>query len=264
MKAYRFNQMVNQKIVDGILQGYKNYIQERAEKNSQMKISTAYAWVKGNHIDGQTATECEDIGIGYKKAKAGYTWGYLQFIADNDQSMFIIKNSRYFNKQNVSGGRGISGKRQEARSEENYLKKLSRINHNVDFPTQLSFFPDDSNSQGSMTIFDDLVMDTLEDNDASKLQDTFNKFYIIAYEIDQGNMIASIKAWMPNPADDIAYQVEDLTELINSSTVDLSNLDTSVLENDQVEFDHDSPTATDYDIFHEHDLPSEDEGNNKG
>ncbi|MCH6268880.1 hypothetical protein [Neobacillus citreus] len=262
MKKYQLNKDVSQRIVDGILQGYKNYIQERTEKNTQMKISTAYAWVKGNHIDDQTATICEEVGIKYSKAKAGYTWGYLQFTNLDENTMFIIKNSKYFNEENFPGGTAFTGRKRRSLNNENYLKKLSKINQDIDFPAELTLFIDDMLPR-TMTLFDDSVMKSLEDNDVSKLQADFDKFYIITYETDQFNMVSSIKVWMPNPINNKAYLVEDLTDYIGSSTIDITDLDTSVLENDYLDFDYDSPTALDYDIFHEDDLPKEDEGNSK-
>ncbi|MFX0560731.1 hypothetical protein TEPIDINF_002165 [Tepidibacillus infernus] len=258
MKEYQLGKQVSQRIVDGILQGYKNYIQERIEKSQQMKISSAYAWVKGNHIDDQTAIKCEEIGIKFNKARAGYTWGYLQFIDENESSMYIIRNSRYFDEENFSKGRKVTGERNRDQENENYLKKLSKINQNIQFPTEPTLFMDETDVHKSMTLFDDAVMKSLLDSDVAKLQQEFNKFYIITYEIDQANMIASIKVWLPNPENDKAYLVEDLTDLINTSSIDLTDLDTSVLENDQLEFNNESTNAIDYDIFHEDDLSKED------
>lgn len=262
MEKYLFHKEINQRIVDGILQGYKNYIHERTEKSTQMKISTAYAWVKGNHIDDQTAAICEEIGIKYSKARAGYTWGYLQFTNPCERTMFIIKNSKYFNKDNFPGGTGMSSRKRRTANEENYLKKLSKINQNVEFPIEPTLFVVEMLPH-TMTLFDDSVMKSLEDNDISKLQSDFNKFYIITYETDQTNMVSSIKVWMPNPINNKAYLVGDLTDYISSSSVDIADLDTSVLENDYFEYDYDSPTAVDYDIFHEDDLPKKDKGDNK-
>lgn len=52
-----------------------------------MKISSAYAWVRGNHIDDQIAEECNDMDISFTKAKAGYTWGYLQCNIEKEKRM---------------------------------------------------------------------------------------------------------------------------------------------------------------------------------
>ena len=257
MKAYSFSSEVNQKIVDGILHGYKNYIRERNDKRSTMKISDAYAWVKGNHIDDQIATECEDIGIVYKKAKAGYTWGYLQFSSSEDKSMFIIKNAKYFNSDNFPGGKGIKGNKKRNTDEENYLKKLSRINRNIDFPEELSFFPKETAIPEFMSILDESVLKSLEDTEVTRLQKDYDKFYMVTYAIDQAFMISTIQVWMPNPVDNKAYLVDDLTEFIENSPIDFGNVDTTVLEEDNMEYDYESPTAVDFDIFHEDDFDKE-------
>ncbi|MCU7711136.1 hypothetical protein OK414_03630 [Priestia sp. JV24] len=257
MKEYSFSAEVNKKIVDGILHGYKNYIHERNDKRNTMRISDAYAWVKGNHIDDQIASECESIGISYNKAKAGYTWGYLQFSSPQEKSMFIIKNAKYFNADNFPGGKGIKGDKRRNTDEENYLKKLSRINRNIDFPEELSLFPKETEMPEIMSIFDDNVMKSLEDTEVTRLQQAFDKFYMVTYEIDEAFMISSIQVWMPNPVDNKAYPVDDLTELIAHSPVDFNNIDMTALEEDALDYDHESPAAYDFDIFHEEELDKE-------
>lgn len=86
-KRNRMSADVNQSIVNGILQGYKNYLEERKAKRAEMKISSAYAWVRGNHIDDQIAEECNEMDISFTKAKAGYTWGYLQCNIEKEKRM---------------------------------------------------------------------------------------------------------------------------------------------------------------------------------
>ncbi|WEG13309.1 hypothetical protein PU629_02785 [Pullulanibacillus sp. KACC 23026] len=246
MKQYRFSRELNQSIVNGILNGYKSYVEERNEKRRTMKISDAYAWVKGNHIDDQTAIECEDIGILYKKARAGYTWGYLQFSSSDNKSMFIIKNAKYFNPDNFPGGKTIHGEHIQTRDHETYLKKLSRINENVEFPEEYSLF-DESHEFEMLSIFDDQVLKSLEDDEVTQLQKEYSKFYIVTYEIDEAFLISKIQLWMPNPVNNIAYLVEDLSELIGESNVNLAELDTTVLNNDIYDYD-DSITAIDFGI----------------
>ena len=174
-----------------------------------------------------------------------------------------MKEYQFNNEENFPQGREVNGKRKRDRNNENYLKKLSGINENVEFPIEPNLFSEEIMKHKSMTLFDDSVMKSLEDSDVNNLQKVFNKFYIITYEIDQINMISSIRVWIPSPVNDKAYLVEDLTELINTSSVDLTDLDTSVLENDQFDFDYESPNAIDYNIFHEDDLSQEDEGNDE-
>ncbi|KIQ82245.1 hypothetical protein RW25_04120 [Bacillus sp. L_1B0_8] len=256
MQEYTFSSAVNQVIVDGILNGYKSYIHERNEKQRTMKISDAYAWVKGNHIDDQTARECASVGIEYKKAKAGYTWGYLQFSSSEDKSMFIIKNAKYFNEGNFPGGKGIDGNKKRKKNDENYLKKLSRVNHKIKFPETRSL-PKESGFVEFLTLFDDNTLKSLEDTEVSKLQKAYDKFYIVTYEIDEAFMISKIFLWMPNPHNEKAYLVDDLTGLINNSSVDFEDVDTTVLENDEMDSNYESPAAFDYDIYHDEELDDE-------
>lgn len=107
---------------------------------------------------------------------------------------------------------------------ENYLKKLAQINYSVDFPAPITLIPEEKIQQ-SMTIFDDAVMKSLEDTEFSRLERDYDNFYIITYETDQFHMIASIKAYMPNPVNDKAYLIEDLSVYIESSSIDISDLD---------------------------------------
>ncbi|KYG30042.1 hypothetical protein [Alkalihalobacillus trypoxylicola] len=246
MKQYRFSNDMNQKIVDGILQGYKNYVDEREEKRKSMKISSAYAWVKGNHIDDQTASLCKEIGVEYKNATAGYTWGYLQLVSKDTRKMFILKNARYFNKDNFPGGTGVNGKKNKEKKKDNYLKNLSKINQDVDFPKEKNLLTDDNPT--FLRLFDDNTLKSLEKSDVNKLQKDFDNFYIVTYGLDEGNMISNIKVWMPNPNNDVAYEVDDLTSLISTSSIDITDIDTSVLENDLMDDDYTYNTAFDYDI----------------
>ncbi|MEN1934983.1 hypothetical protein AAIE21_05070 [Paenibacillus sp. 102] len=261
MQGYTFDAGVNQVIVDGILNGYKSYIDERNEKQRTMLISDAYAWVKGNHIDDQTARECAKVGIEYAKAKAGYTWGYLQFSDSEDKSMFIVKNAKYFNEENFPGGKGINGKKRRKTNDENYLKKLSRINHNIIFPEARTLFTGEEENIEFLSIFDDNTLKALEDTDVKKMQEEYNKFYIVTYEIDEAFMISKILLWMPNPNDEKAYLIDDLTELINNSSVDFDDIDITVLESDELDYNYDSPAAVDFDIFHEEELDREQTNN---
>lgn len=257
MKQYQFSSELNQSIVNGILQGYKNYIDERKVKNEELRISSAYAWVKGNHIDDQTAEECLSMGITYEKAKAGYTWGYLQFKIGSERKMFIVKNAKYFDEENFPGGRGIRGQKRSGH-EENYLKKLSRINKDIDFPGQLSLIPA-NNKDENYVIFDDQIMKDLDESQVRNLENEYDQFYIITYEIDEGYMISKIRLLMPNAFDNKAYEVQDLSEFIGSSTVDFSDVDTDILIGEGTDY-FEETTAAEYEIYHEDEINEEEKG----
>lgn len=258
MQQYRFTDEVNEKIVSGILNGYKNYVEERNHKYRTMKISAAYAWVKGNHIDDQMANECKEIGITYNTAKAGYTWGYLQFHSGDTKSMFIVKNAKYFNSENFPKGKGIKVNKKR-NNDENYLKKLSEINYNIDFPAD-SLFSKKYYGVETLSIFDDNILKSLEKTEVSKLKKEYEKFYIVTYEIDEAYMISEIKVWMPNPVNDRAYEVDDLSHLIELSAVSFDDIDTDILDNDDQEYDYNSPAATHYEIYHESEFDKSKDG----
>ncbi|ALX50116.1 hypothetical protein AOX59_16955 [Lentibacillus amyloliquefaciens] len=256
MEKYRMGSTMNQSVVNGILQGYKNYIEERKAKKEEMHISTAYAWVKGNHIDDQTAEECKESGISFTKAKAGYTWGYLQFNIDNDKRMFIIKNAKYFDEDDFPHRKDVRGQKHKASDKETYLKRLSRINSNVDFPEEPTLFPEEKENK-IMSIFGDETLKELEDPQARELEYKFNQFYIITYEIDESFAISNIRMLMPNPDNDKAYEVENLSKFIGTSTVTFDENDYEALAEDGFDVP-DTPAATEYDIVLQEELFDDD------
>lgn len=232
MNEYRFDKRVSQAIVNGILQGYKNYLEERNEKKTSMKISTAYSWVRGNHIEDQTALFCEEVGINYTFARAGNSWGYLQFTNDQERQMFIVKNGRYLNKRNITTGNNVNEYINDEKLNKNhYLYKLAQINHHIDFqqPVQLELPLD-----GETVAFEDqFISFSIADDELKEVQKEYVYFYIISYEIDRYGMISRIQLLLPSPVDGQAHLVEDLTPYIGTSTIDLSTVDTAIAIEDR-------------------------------
>ena len=246
MKQYRFDHKINQIVVDGILQGYKNFLEELREKQETMKISSAYAWVRGNHIDDQTATLCENVGIQYLYARAGYSWGYLQFTNEEERKMFIVKNGQYLDQTNVSKRKGISTNSSSIQlNKNNYLYKLAQINHNVDLRRSIQLqLPLD----GEIVVYENDTLIDIVDDDLQELQDKYDYFYIITYEVDRSGMISRIQSLLPSPIDGRAYEIEDLTKYIETSDVDLTNIDTSIVYQGQEKLPAEYPEAIQYDI----------------
>lgn len=224
LEKYRLSSKVNQAIVDGILQGYKNYLIERREKKQSMHISDAYAWVRGNHIDDQVARECKELNIKFEKAKAGYSWGYLQYKLEDEKRMFIVKSGRYFNKENYL-------KKNNNESKASYLDTLAKINDKIKFPENLIQEDDDLN-QIQVTLFAEEVMRNLDESEEKKLKDEFDAFYIVIFEVDKHHVISKIQLLLPNPSNKRSYVIEDLTELISKSSVTFTNEDYEVLVDD--------------------------------
>lgn len=212
---------LNQNIVDGIMRGYSDYLEVREEKFNELRISSAYAYTKGNHIDDQVSRYCEDLGYVYSIEVAGASWKYLQF--KNEDSLFIVRNARYFDKDRVSQGKNALGDVGEERS---YINRLMQVN--------VPFF--DSNfskintipTQRQLSIEDFGIRGSAKELDKIAQSEKFSRFYIITYEIDALHQIREIAVYLPNPFDNTAIEVENLSEYIRPESV--RELDESTLE----------------------------------
>jgi hypothetical protein len=49
MDQFKFKSEHNKMIVDAIVEGYRDYIEHRKDRKAKMKISSAFAWTKGNY-----------------------------------------------------------------------------------------------------------------------------------------------------------------------------------------------------------------------
>lgn len=195
------------------MHGYQEYLDVRKEKFSTMRISGAYAWVKGNHIDDHIYKECESEGVTSKIAKAGLSWQYLQFSHENEEVLFIVKNGRYFSKNQVSKGKDATGAIRSSKM--SYMENLMKINKNIKF-NEAEFSPLEV---GQLELLEDTPL-TQDDNDEiSKIESNYNRFYIVTYNIDENHLISNISLFLPNPYDNKAYHVEDLTTYISEAPV---------------------------------------------
>ncbi|GAA0444801.1 MAG: hypothetical protein ACQEWU_16180 [Bacillota bacterium] len=211
MKYYQFEEDIAQGIVDGILQGYKDYLAVRKEKKEELKISSAYAWVKGNHIDDSIARTVHEFGVTYNPSKAGYAWGYLQFKQEDEKILFIIKNGM------KHGSKLPSNKKFNV--ENNYLSKLSQINRFADFTSSKG-----KNNISEQMTFDDFPINDEElEEEINQNANNFKRFYIVSYTIDENKMIASIDLLLPNPHEMIVYRSDNWTKYIDSSSIRIEN-----------------------------------------
>ncbi|MED3539314.1 hypothetical protein ABEX53_29515 [Bacillus toyonensis] len=210
MKEYKFSDNAIQHIVDGILKGYKSYLVERKEKSKTLIVSSAYAWVKGNHIDHYVKMECDKLGINFKKAKAGYTWGYLQFKNEDDRIMFILKNT-----STISDTMPTSKNKFD--EEINYINKLSEINNDVTIygkpikkESKIESKPKQLNIWGTDLEIEEEV-----------LKQKFKRFYIIAYSIDsETKWLSDIQLILPDPATKTMYRIDSWKKFIGTSKIE--------------------------------------------
>lgn len=246
MDQYKFSPEHNKMIVDAIVDGYRDYIEHRKDRKSKMKISSAFSWTKGNFIESKLAEECISHGFAYKKSKAGLTWDYLQFIHGDSKILFLIKNAAYFNEECFSQAKlpNDSGKKGPRRT---YLHELSKINKDLAFPSTRQSSKRGKETerveQLSLFILESRVRDELEDFTSS-----YNQFHILTYALDEAYQISEIRHYLPNPNDNVAYLVEDLSDFISGAELTEEDRDVVAPEmNDDVM----DPAAFDIGIYEE-------------
>lgn len=71
---YKFESVHSKKIVNAIVEGYREYIEHRRDCHEKMIISSAFAWTKGNFIESKIAEISGNLILSYRKAKAGLAW----------------------------------------------------------------------------------------------------------------------------------------------------------------------------------------------
>ncbi|WP_242228025.1 hypothetical protein [Bacillus cereus group sp. BfR-BA-01392] len=95
-------------------------------------------------------------------------------------------------------------------------------------------------------MFDELPFASLTNEEVSEIAKQYDRFYIVTYEIDDEFLINAVNLWMPNPLDNKAYLVEDLSDHINTKTshiIEMEEQTKAILQNST-----EMPDASLYDI----------------
>ncbi|TFJ92405.1 DUF5986 family protein [Lentibacillus salicampi] len=208
MDQFKFDGDQSKRIVDAIVEGYRDYIEHRKERYEKMIISSAFAWTKGNFIESKIAEVNGDLT--YKKAKAGLTWDYLQFIQGDKKLLFLIKNAAYFNEDSFS--HAVLPNRSKSDGHlRSYLHELSKINRGLEFSPSQQSQENTTEQSMQLSLF---VPENQVKEELDRLQNVYNEFHILTYKIDKAYQISNIMHYLPNPDDNIAYRVEDLSDYI--------------------------------------------------
>ncbi|MCF7758225.1 hypothetical protein MKY66_01255 [Paenibacillus sp. FSL R5-0766] len=221
MEQYKFKSEHSQMLVDAIVEGYREYIDHRKDRKRNMKISSAFAWTKGNFIESKIADYCGEQGFTHKKSKAGLTWDYLQFTHEESKVLFLIKNAAYFNENSFSSAKLPTGVDNKG-AFRTYLHDLSKINNDLEF----SLIQPRRNEHGELERVEQLSFPISESQvsrvkeELEHLASTYNEFHILTYAIDDAYQISKVQHYLPNPNDNIAYFIEDLSDLISGAELD--------------------------------------------
>ncbi|OPG99480.1 hypothetical protein B2I21_04550 [Chryseobacterium mucoviscidosis] len=246
MEQYKFNSEHSKMIVNAIVDGYRDYIDHRKDRRENMKISSAFAWTKGNFIESKIADYCGQQGFTHKKSKAGLTWDYLQFTHEDSKILFMIKNAAYFNENCFSRAKIPTGGGNKGPFR-TYLHDLSKINKDLEFSPDPRLFSAQEKGerveQLSFPISESQVSRVKEE--LENFASTYNEFHILTYAIDDAYQISEVQHYLPNPDDNIAYFIEDLSDLISGA--DLNDDDREVLAPDMEDIV--DPAAYDIEIL---------------
>lgn len=194
-----------QAIVDTLILGNNEYLEERASKKNSMAVSGGYAWTRPNHLDDSFAKAGLPFISEYKLKTAGESWQYLEFHASNDnkKTMLIIKNKPRLEATYES----------KSHKHSQYLIDCASINSNiakkepfkgVEEKIQLELFAD----------FPDFSKNTVKE----QFKD-FQAFYVIVYEVDQSKHITKVEVVMPNPHTQVLERVQDLSNCLRESEI---------------------------------------------
>lgn len=222
LERYKFNSKDSKTIVNAIVNGYRDYVEHRIERDKKMIISSAFAWTKSNFIETRIANEVNRRNISYKTATAGLTWKYLQFYYTDSKRLFIVKNATYFNENSFSNH--ISPNRSKGRTR-SYLHELSKINHHITFPNTKQIQAEFTNSGSEQLVL--YIPGTSIDDELESIKSTFEEFHVITYKIDASYQISEIIHYLPNPDDNIAYKIENLTKYISGA--ELSDMEREII-----------------------------------
>ncbi len=247
MEQFKFNPEDSEEIVNAIVEGYREYIEHRKDRFEKMAISTAFAWTKGNFIESKIAEISPTLNLSYRFAKAGLTWDYLQFIYGDTKKLFLIKNAAYFNENCFS--QAILPNQKKSKGRRTYLHELSKINQSLEFTFDYQYQPSSQQSeQLSLFVTEERIKEELE-----QFQKNYNEFHILTYEIDDAYQISKIMHYLPNPENNIAYKIEDLSKYISGSELTDEEREVIAPELDNGIID---PAAYDIGIFEEEDEES--------
>lgn len=227
MDDFKLPTLMAQRLVDGLMGGYKEYLAERKQKQQALTISGAFAWTRSNFIDSKISQLfSQDDTVDSQIDKAGYAWEYPQFIqeSDSDRALIIVKNARQV-KRNFNGATASIDKN-------NYLYRLAGINNTWSAAGLLSGKPTDRVVQLELALPE---ATTDFEHLAEQVSSNFSKFYIVTYEVDNvSKMISDIELTMPNQSKMTLSPIQNLTPLISRSQFQINSEELETIQGDQV------------------------------
>lgn len=211
MEEQIFTPEQSRKIVDTLIVGYNNYLNERITKYREMAVSDGYAWTKANHIDDAFAKAYKkgelDFITDFNLERAGQSWGYLEFEGESrlGKTLIIIKNmtrlSQTFEK---------SSDRQPSQ----YLLDYAQIS--IPF---IKKHIGDYDGFAEQVVLDILPVKENYHVPLETVREKFEEFFVIVYESNAYAQLQSVQVVVLNPENQQIVPVQDLTMYLAESSI---------------------------------------------
>lgn len=201
-----------QQLVDGVANGFNNFLSMLKREVPNLAVSGGLAWAKGDYIDTGIKNEIEDTNsVKISKQRAG-SWPYLSFelpsLKTKKPNLLIVRNARTLKET-------VNGNPQEMPS---YLKKDAAINNPLFESGKIKTRPLPQAIQLELLpseAYSPKINSASEEN--NQFSQEYDCFYILTYEIDQNQMIKSIKLTMPNEKTSSLVTIKDLSEMLKGA-----------------------------------------------
>lgn len=214
----RLGERQGQAVVDGILEGYKNYLQERREKKESMKVSYAYAFTKGNHIDDAVVRRLDKLieKATLEKIKGG--WEHFEFSFQNGVScFFIIKNASR-----------VKAATKKGKNESSYLIDYAAILNN-DWIEEERLRENQQKEEDMVIQLSMLTEGEQKKLDRRKQVRDHDRFYLVTYETNELKMITRIELVALDAVTRELHQIQDLSPYIQTSDIEVTEAETSIV-----------------------------------
>lgn len=179
-------------IVQGISTGFSDFLTQKKVFESELLVSSAFAWMKSNYVDSSVAKNVPK-SVKYEIKHVG-SWKYIAFEVSVNGSIyrFVLKPPMVLDS---------------LKNSEYYLFQDSIVNkefvNSAEFKAEFSI-PEQNTIEDSFLVMPEQM--TLFEG---KEED---RFYIITYDVDLKNGLNTIEIFVPYNGR--AYAVDNLTDLI--------------------------------------------------
>lgn len=220
-EEFKLDNNISKILVRGIVNGNRQYADERAQKKDEMIVSSGYQWIRSNKIDDAIHKELlaeKATNIDDKVSKAGPSWEYVQFMFKSQNALLIVKRGKSIIAESKSIMDDNNCKKQ-------YMNHLTEINNRN--------FINDNNEESTnkqLVLFDDMSINNTMTDKIIK-EENIDKFYVLTYGLNSKSEINSVQLWMPNPINKKTYLIQDLSDFIGDEAA-LNDKQIAAVKND--------------------------------